>query len=194
MRWRSSPCTIATAAAHGICKAKGTENAEAFGTLGISIESGRQMNAPALQHLGKENEGPAHRKPTLTRAAAPAACRVAFQEQSATGNTSTDAGGFASHLKLELPLPAEALADPEGLEEIQTASEAADDSKDECWGPSDVQAPTMQSGTVGLSVHQHSLELQQAPALREQLLVKAGLEICTAAQKVHPAGKLNAVA
>lgn len=152
------------------------------------------MNAPALQHLGKENYGAGHRKLTLTRAVAPAACRTAFQDMNATGNTSPDAGRFASQLKLELPSSAAALAYPEGFEEVQTASEAATNSQNEDWGPSDVQAYTTRGSTVGLSGGQPPPGLQQAHALRDQPTVKAGLETCTAVQKVHPAGKLNAVA
>ena len=145
------------------------------------------MSVPALQHLGKENEGPANS--IVTSTAAPAAARAAFQDKYAADNIRAEAGGIASHPKLELPLSALGLASSEGRGGVATRSRTADASNEGHWGPSKQEAPTMQASTFGLSVSQHSSGLRQTSALTEQLVSVSALEDCTAVHKAHPAGE-----
>ena len=147
------------------------------------------MNATALQHLGKENEGSAYHNLAFKITAAPTAPRAALQENSATDYTRTDADGDAGHPKPEVPNAA-ARSDPsEGFEEARSGSKSAHAYDDEDWGPFDREAPTVPGSTAGLSLGRESAELHKDPTPTKQHMLVSVEKTCTFAEKVHPAGK-----
>ena len=145
------------------------------------------MSAPALQHLGKENDGSAYQN--MASIPAPAAYRAAFQEKNAKNYIIAEAGGVATHPKLQPPLSALGLDPSENAEGVATRSEVADATNEGNLGPSTREAPTMQASSFGLSVSQNPSGLRQASALTEQPISVSAQEEWTSAHKAHPPGK-----
>ena len=144
------------------------------------------MDAPDVQHTGKENEGSPHRSPAYKRSAAP---RAALQENIGIGYTRTDADRDASYPKPESPSAAALPDPPEGPGEAQTGGEDIHACHDEKCGPVDRAACIARGSTVDLSLGQVSAEMQKDPTPREQAKLVSFQDTPTIAQKVHPAGK-----